>query len=418
MRWSISRRIFQIRSLARSVRLPDWHHTHDGVHLADFYVTHVVNEALDSWIVMYTGRDNKVNVEMESDYSYKIAVDIHEAIKKRTGCTFSTLAALWMILIRLKMMLIIHHITIGGIVCRSGTYLDFDMSQCRTDFKHTADNLSSSFRAFYASVNGYKFVSKPWSDNVNTEKSPLFTVWWKMVVIKESSIVNSLNRNGSNCVYTIPTCPHDQDGYARKICGRFSHYNCRWGNVGSQMISITDVETPDRILFRPVCQLSDYFPSSVRRIQRTVCRKGSDSRPRLGDILTCTDFFADPRSHQSKGSTDMFNLFILTPHIDISNSPLFSREAFECFKARSEFAVFAQCLASCSTESSSIIQVHDITNLFLKSPQGNAVPVPNNLRMPVYDLYRRWYDVRKIRYLLLKLSLSCIWWVLREWGQK
>jgi hypothetical protein len=33
-----------------------------------------------------TGRDNKVNVEMESDYSYKIAVDIHEAIKKRTGC--------------------------------------------------------------------------------------------------------------------------------------------------------------------------------------------------------------------------------------------------------------------------------------------------------------------------------------------
>jgi hypothetical protein len=42
-----------------------------------------------------------------------------------------------------------------------GTYLDFDMSQCRTDFKHTADNLSSSFRAFYASVNGYKFVSKP-----------------------------------------------------------------------------------------------------------------------------------------------------------------------------------------------------------------------------------------------------------------
>jgi hypothetical protein len=30
-----------------------------------------------------------------------------------------------------------------------GTYLDFDMSQCRTDFKYTADNLSSSFRAFY-----------------------------------------------------------------------------------------------------------------------------------------------------------------------------------------------------------------------------------------------------------------------------
>jgi hypothetical protein len=141
--------------------------------------SHVVNEALDSWIEMYTGRDNKVNVEMESDYSYKIAVDIHEAIKSvRDVYIFDfESSSMWMILIRLKMMLIIHHITIGVDSVPIGTYLDFDMSQCRTDFKYTADNLSSSFRAFYASVNGYKFVSKNRDpDNVNTEKSPLFTV--------------------------------------------------------------------------------------------------------------------------------------------------------------------------------------------------------------------------------------------------
>jgi hypothetical protein len=140
MRWSISRRIFQIRSLARShSRLPDWHHTHDGVHLADFYVTHVVNEALDSWIVMYTGRDNKVNVEMESDYSYKIAVDIHEAIKAYGMCTFSTLSSsMWMILIRLKMLIII---TSHRRRCRSELIL---ISTCHSVVRiSSADNLSS-----------------------------------------------------------------------------------------------------------------------------------------------------------------------------------------------------------------------------------------------------------------------------------
>jgi hypothetical protein len=54
-----------------------------------------------------------------------------------------------------------YHITIGVDSVPIGTYLDFDMSQCRTDFKHTADNLSSSFRAFYASVNGINLFQKP-----------------------------------------------------------------------------------------------------------------------------------------------------------------------------------------------------------------------------------------------------------------
>jgi hypothetical protein len=152
--------------------------------------SHVVNdEALDSWIVMYTGRDNKVNVEMESDYSYKIAVDIHED-KKAYGMYIFDFesSSMWMILIRLKMMLITSHH--NRRIVPIGTYLDFDMSQCRTDFKHTADNLSSSFRAFYASVNGiicFKTVIQTMSIQKN-HRCSLSDV--EMLVIKESSIVN------------------------------------------------------------------------------------------------------------------------------------------------------------------------------------------------------------------------------------
>jgi hypothetical protein len=290
MRWSISRRIFQIRSLKRS-HSTSWLASYAWRSSPCRFLRHVVNEALDSWIVMYTGRDNKVNVEMESDYSYKIAVDIHEAIKAYGMCIFDfESSSMWMIQ-WLKMMLITSHHNRRECADRNLSW--FRHVTVSYGFQHTADNHHQ--RAFYASVNGINLFQNRSRQCQYRKITVVHCLMWKMLVIKESSIVNFLNRNGSNCTHT---CPHDQDGYARKICGRFSHYNCRWGNVGSQMISTLTSETPDRILFRPVCQLSDYFPSSVRRIQRTVCRKGSDSlRPRLGDILTCTDFFADPRSH-------------------------------------------------------------------------------------------------------------------------
>jgi hypothetical protein len=43
--------------------------------------------------------------------------------------------------------------------------------------------------------------------------------------------------------------------------GRFSHYNCRWEMLDHKWSPLLTSETPDRILFRPVCQLSDYFSS-------------------------------------------------------------------------------------------------------------------------------------------------------------
>jgi hypothetical protein len=175
---------------------------------------------------------------------------------------------------------------------------------------------------------------------MSIQKNPFSLSDVEKLVIKESSIVNSLNRNGSNCVYTMPTCPHDQDGYARKICGRLVII------IVVEMLHGSDYwrrKHQIEYYFDPSASWATFFHLSVRRIK---CL--NTLRPKSMHFL---------RIHitiQSKGSTDMFNLFILTPHM-IYTVPLFSAKLLNASKARSEFAVFAQCLASCSTESSSII---------------------------------------------------------------
>jgi hypothetical protein len=142
------------------IRLPDWHHTHDGVHLADFYVTRrkrgfgLVDRDVH-WTRQQGQRGDGIRLQLQDSRRHSRS----DSVRDVYIFDFES-SSMWMILIRLKMMLIIITSQSADSV-PIGTYLDFDMSQCRTDFKHTADNLSSSFRAFYASVNGINLFQKP-----------------------------------------------------------------------------------------------------------------------------------------------------------------------------------------------------------------------------------------------------------------